>query len=300
VSQLTHAVVLAAGLGTRLRPLTTVRAKAAIPVAGEPMARRIIRGLAAHGVHDIVVNLHHLPHTLTATLGDGSDLGATVRYSWEQPEVLGSGGGPRQALPIVGADTFFLVNGDTLTDVDLVAVAASHQQTGALVTLALVPNTSFERYGGVVLDADGLVTGFVHRGPAARGSFHFIGVQIAEAEVFASLLPGAVAASIGGAGGGGVYDELIRHRADSVRGFVSEAQFFDVGTVADYWRTSIAFAPDPSARNILWDDVNIADDAIVKECIVTDGVQVAGGSVYRRQILLRGPDGQTIAEPLGF
>ena len=295
MSQLTHAVVLAAGLGTRLRPLTTVRAKAAIPVAGEPMARRIIRGLAAHGVRDIVVNLHHLPHTLTATLGDGSDLGAAIRYSWEQPEVLGSGGGPRQALPIVGADTFFLVNGDTLTDVDLDAVAASHQQTGALVTLALVPNTSFERYGGVVLDADGIVTGFVYRGPAARGSFHFIGVQIAGAEVFASVSPGTVAASIGG-----VYDELIRRRAGSVRGFVSEAQFFDVGTVADYWRTSIAFAPEPTGRNILWDDVNIADDAIVEECIVTDGVQVTSGSVYRREILLRGSHGETIAEPLGF
>src|SRR6266851_3658628 len=98
-----HALVLAAGLGMRLRPLTTVRAKPAIPVAGDPIARRIVRWL-----------------------GDGSDLGARVRYSWEQPVVLGSAGGPRLALPMLEADTFLIVNGDTLTNVDLGQLAAVH------------------------------------------------------------------------------------------------------------------------------------------------------------------------------
>src|SRR5438128_12573924 len=94
-----YALLLAAGLGTRLRPLTDVRARPAIPVAGEPMIRRIIGWLAENGVRSIVLNLHHLPETLTAVVGDGSDLGASVRYSWEQPLVLGSAGGPRLALP---------------------------------------------------------------------------------------------------------------------------------------------------------------------------------------------------------
>jgi mannose-1-phosphate guanylyltransferase len=318
VPTLTHALVLTAGLGTRLRPLTTVRAKPAIPVAGEPIARRIVRWLAGHGATDVVLNLHHLPHTLTAVVGDGSDLGAQVRYSWEQPAVLGSAGGPRQALAIVGADTFFLVNGDTLTDVDLDALAAVHDQSGALVTLALVPNIEFDRYGGVLLDSDGNVTGFVRRGPAARGSFHFIGVQVVAAEAFAGLPAGAVAGSIGG-----VYDELIRLRPGSVRGLVSEARFFDVGTVTDYWNTSIALASDPSAfarsastfarsasvdrqslggshQSIVWDDVEIAEGSIVDHCIVTDRVRVPPGRVYRRQILMRGPDGETVTEPLDF
>ena len=113
---LRHALVLTAGLGTRLRPLTLVRAKPAIPVAGEPLVRRIVRWLAANGVTDVVLNLHYLPATLTAVVGDGSDLGARVRYSWEQPQVLGSAGGPRQALPILGADAFLIVNGDTLSE----------------------------------------------------------------------------------------------------------------------------------------------------------------------------------------
>src|SRR2546425_11132850 len=87
VPALRHALVLTAGLGTRLRPLTDVRAKPAIPVAGEPLVRRIIAWLAANGVTDLVLNLHHLPATLTAQVGDGSDLSARVRYSWEQPAI---------------------------------------------------------------------------------------------------------------------------------------------------------------------------------------------------------------------
>src|SRR5450755_202917 len=134
------ALVLTAGLGTRLRPLTLARAKPAIPVAGEPAIRRILRWLASHQVADVVLNLHYLPETITAVVGDGSDLSVRARYSWELPRILGSAGGPRQALPILGAETFFIANGDTLTDVDLAALAAAHQASGARVTLAVVPN----------------------------------------------------------------------------------------------------------------------------------------------------------------
>jgi NDP-sugar pyrophosphorylase family protein len=302
-----HALVLTAGLGTRLRPLTDVRAKPAIPVAGEPMIRRIVAWLVSHGVDELVLNLHHRPETLTAVVGDGADLGARVRYSWEQPRILGSAGGPRLAQPIVGAGTFLVVNGDTLTDVDLARFADAHTASGALVTLALVPNREFTRYGGVRLDADQRVVGFMPRGPAAEGSYHFIGVQMVEASVFDAVKPGEAANSIGG-----VYDALIASHRGSVRGWISDAAFWDVGTVADYWRTSDAFAAktvdassnethrariDASARvtrSILWDDVVVNADAVVDECIVTDGVVVAAGANYRRAVLLKG-DG---TEPL--
>src|SRR5439155_447349 len=119
----------------------------------------------------LVLNLHHLPATLTAVVGDGRDLGARVRYSWEQPRVLGSAGGPRLALPLVTdhtTDTFFIINGDTLTDVDPSAIAAAHAATDALVTLALVPNLEFERYGGVALEAAGAAGGVAGSGPPAE------------------------------------------------------------------------------------------------------------------------------------
>jgi len=311
-----HALLLTAGFGTRLRPLTDVRAKPAIPVAGEPMIRRIIRWLASNRIDDLVLNLHHRPDTLTAVLGDGSDLGARVRYSWEQPRILGSAGGPRLALPIVGADRFWIINGDTLTDVDLAAVAGAHAESGARVTLALVPNREFLRYGGVQLDANRRVTGFTARGPSAEGSYHYIGVQLVDADVFDAVTPGEPASSIGG-----VYDALIASQPGSIRGFVSGASFFDVGTAADYWRTSRAFmapttagvAPSPCVgrraridstaritRSILWDDVQVGREAVLDECIVTDGVVVPAGAVHSRAVIVRGEEDELLVTPLNL
>src|SRR5215470_5305728 len=151
-----RALVLTAGLGTRLRPLTLARAKAAAPVDGESLARRTIRWLVSHGVRDLVLNLHHKPESIAADVGDGADLSARVRYSWESP-VLGSAGGPRHALPLIGEKTFFLVNGDTLTDVDLPTMLDQHRRTGALVTMALIPNPDPAKYGGVRLDDSGVI-----------------------------------------------------------------------------------------------------------------------------------------------
>jgi NDP-sugar pyrophosphorylase family protein len=307
VSNLSHALVLTAGLGTRLSPLTHVRAKPAIPVAGQPLIRRILAGLVSYGVTDVTLNLHHLPHTLTAVVGDGSDLGARVRYSWEQPRILGSAGGPRQALDIVGASTFFLINGDTISDVSLRGVADAHQASDALVTLALVPNTQYLHYGGVRLAADGAVVGFVGRGPEAAGSFHLFGVQVVSRQAFASLTLGQAVNSIGG-----LYDRLIAERPGSIKGWISSAQYWDIGTVADYWKTSHDFlggrehpvgsstriaASAIVTRSIIWDDVEVGDRAILDECIVTDGVTVPEGAAYRRMILARGADGEISATP---
>ena len=266
------------------------------------MIHRIIRRLAARGVTDVVLNLHHRPETLTGLVGDGSGLGVRVRYSWEQPCVLGSAGGPRLALPLLASDPLLIVNGDTLTDVDLGALQRAHDASRADVTMALVPNEEFDRYGGVVIDAERRVTGFVPRGPGAKGSFHFIGVQLARRDVFASLSAGEPAKTIGG-----VYDALITRSAGSVRGFVCETEFWDVGTVADYWRMSDAFAAreqlgdvvcgrgttiDPSARirhSILWDDVRVGAGATIEDCIVTDAVSIPAGAQVRGEVLIDEP-----------
>jgi NDP-sugar pyrophosphorylase family protein len=292
-----HALVLTAGLGTRLRPLTLVRAKPAIPLAGEPLIRRIAGQLAAAGVTELVLNLHYRPESVASILGDGSDLNAQVRYSWEQPRILGSAGGPRLAAPIVGADTFFILNGDTLTDLDLDRLSAAHTASGALVTMALVPNRQPDHYGGVRLADDGAVTGFAPRGPSARGTFHFIGVQVVSAAAFQSVPAGVFASSVGE-----VYNHLLASQPGCIRGYLSDAAFWDIGTVTDYWRTSLAFAGadtgdfgrgrnaeiSPRAtltRSIVWDDVVIEARCSVEECIVTDGVRLRSGSAYRRSVL---------------
>ena len=303
-----HALVLTAGLGTRLEPLTRVRAKPAVPVGGEPIVRRIIRWLARQHVTELVLNLHHLPQTLSSRVGDGSDLGVRVRYSWEQPDVLGSAGGPRRALPMIGSETFFLVNGDTMTDLALEPLSEAHQKSGALVTMALVPNREPDRYGGVVLKDDGSFSGFARRGETARGSYHFIGVQAAHERAFSAIPDGRVANVHA------LYESLAASNPGSVRGYLCEAAFWDIGTPADYWKTHAAFlgsdSPehaygrharvDPAARvsrSILWDDVEVQGRAVVEECIVTDGVRIPAGSTYRRSILVREGD-KVLVTPL--
>ena len=268
------ALVLTAGLATRLRPLSRVRAKAALPVAGQPLVHRIIRWLAAAGVRDLVLNLHHLPHTITATVGDGASLGARIRYSWEMP-VLGSAGGPRHGLPLIDAARFLIVNGDTLTNLDLASVVDTHQRAGALVTMALVPNTEPHKYGGVLVNGEGSVAGFTRKGSAAP-SFHFIGVQVAEAETFASLPDNTPHESVGA-----LYPLLMRERPGAIRAHIAEAEFLDIGTPADYLDTCIRLAareghPLPD-NSVLWDDVVVEPGARLTRCVVTDGAHVPAG-----------------------
>jgi NDP-sugar pyrophosphorylase family protein len=298
------ALLLTAGLGTRLDPLTRVRAKAAVPVAGVPLARRIVSWLTGQGHTDVTCNLHHLPHTITAALGDGGDLGARIRYSWEQPLVLGSAGGPRQALDIVGADTFLIVNGDTLTDVRIAEITDAHERSTAVVTLALVPNAEPHRYGGVLMDDRGAVTGFAPRGPRAIGSWHFIGVQVVQARAFSPVAAGVPAASIGG-----VYDHWIETEPGSVRGVALAADFMDIGSIADYRRTSARLnrgRADVGARpqiagtarldgSIIWDDVVIGAAVELDHCIVTDGVRVPDGAHFSNAVLLNDPQGHLSA-----
>jgi NDP-sugar pyrophosphorylase family protein len=289
-------LLLTAGLGTRLRPLSSVRAKPAVPVAGEPLVKRIARWISGAGISDVVLNLHHLPATIAAVMGDGSDIGLRLRYSWEQPRILGSAGGPRHALPLIDADSFLIVNGDTLTDADLSDLSAAHAVAGRIVTLALVPNREPLKYGGVTLGSRDEVTGFVARGPQATGSFHFIGLQIVEADVFRPLPDNQEAATIGG-----LYDRLVANRPGAIGGAVLEARFWDIGTVADYWRTTWALAcggqdlivgsgvlVDPSARvtaSIIWDDVEVGADCRVDQCIVTDAVRLPPGTICRRAVV---------------
>lgn len=278
------ALVLTAGLATRLRPLSFVRAKAALPVGGEPLARRILRYLAAAGVTDAVLNLHHLPHTLTSLVGDGSELGMRVCYSWEVP-VLGSAGGPKRAASILGESPFLIVNGDTLTNAPIEEIVSVHRRSGALVTLAVVPNTQPDKYSGLAVAADGQVTGLVGRG-STRPSHHFIGIQVAEAEAFASVPAETPYESIGA-----LYPSLIAARPGSVRAYLAEAEFFDIGTPADYLDTSQLISRreghesipgarahiDSTARldgSILWDDVTVEAGVMLRDCIVTDGVRV--------------------------
>jgi NDP-sugar pyrophosphorylase family protein len=261
---------------------------------------RILRQLAASGITDAVLNLHHLPHTITSLVGDGAELGVRVRYSWEVP-VLGSAGGPRRAAPLLGP-TFLIVNGDTLTSVNVAALLGHHRKSGALVTMAVVPNTEPEKYSGLVADHDGAMTGVARRGSTER-SFHFVGVQVAEAQAFASVPADTPFESVAA-----LYPSLIAAQRGAVRVFETSADFFDIGTPSDYLDTSLRIAErerrdliadsraqvDPTARverSVLWDDVVVEAGTMLRECVVTDGVRVPADTSWHG-VTIRKADGE--------
>jgi len=290
------ALVLAAGLGTRLDPLTRLVAKPAVPLAGRSLVERLLEHLQRQGVRDVVVNLHHRAETITRLLGDGCQLGLRVRYSWE-PEVLGSAGGPRRALPLLDADTFLIANGDTLSNVRLAPLIDAHRRTRADVTLAVVENPAPDRYNGIVLDDTQAVAGFVPAGRAER-SWHFIGLQVAEAEVFQSLADGVPAETIHG-----IYRDRVRARPGCLRARPVTADFHDVGTPEDYLHTARLIAGaagdasviEPGAsvdadaqvlRSVVWPGARLGRGVRLEDCIVTGPVTVPAGFRRRRATLV--------------
>jgi len=276
-------MLMSAGLGTRLDPLTRLVAKPAVPLGDRTLIERVLEWLAAHECRRVVINLHHIPDSITAIVGDGSHLGVAVRYSWEYP-LLGSAGGPRHALPLLDADRILLVNGDTLCDVDLAAMIDAHVRHDADVTMAVVPNAQPDHYNGIVADHDHAVTAFVPRGHAA-GSWHFVGVQIVNRAVLAPLPDGVPADTVHG-----LYRAVLAQRPGRLRVWPTSGRFIDVGTPRDYLATALAFhTPAPAVaglhRCVVWSGCSIGARTSLDECVVVGGAHVPDGFVARRAVL---------------
>jgi mannose-1-phosphate guanylyltransferase len=153
------AMLLAAGLGTRLRPLTYELPKPMVPILGRPVMEHILRLLARHGFDDVVANLHYFPNLIRGRFGDGSDYGIRLVYSFE-PELMGTAGGVRNAREHFGDETFLVISGDALTDIDLTALLRTHSEKGGIATLALKRVDDPREFGVVIVAEDGRVQGF--------------------------------------------------------------------------------------------------------------------------------------------
>lgn len=153
---------MAAGLGTRLRPITEEIPKPVVPVGNVAIVEQLVRLLARHGVDQVIANLHWFPETVRARLGDGNELGLEVSYRQEE-ELLGTAGGVRNVADFLtgtGDDTFFVLAGDALTDVDLTALAEAHRSNGGVATLAVKQVADVSEFGVIVTGSDGRVQGF--------------------------------------------------------------------------------------------------------------------------------------------
>ena len=187
-----QAMILAAGLGTRLRPLTGERPKPMFPLCNQALVRWVASGCAKQGFAQIQVNLHHLGSQIRQELGDGDDLGAGIRY-YPEPKIMGTGGAIRRMFADARRDTVLVVNGKIVHDVDLRVALASHRQSGAMATMVVHPVDDPERWGAIGADENGRIHRVVNTQADTRlplRLYMFTGIHLLEADFIARLPQG--------------------------------------------------------------------------------------------------------------
>jgi NDP-sugar pyrophosphorylase family protein len=318
------AMVLAAGLGTRMRPLTLDRAKPVLPVLNRPLLHWTLELLAAHGVREVMVNLHHLPRTVRAAVGDGRAFGVKVSYSYERV-ILGTGGGPRKVRRWLGDEPVLLLNGDVVFDFDLTRLRRAHERAGAPATLALIPNPDRRRYSPVITGPDGRVRSLAGLPRPARGTVSmFTGVHILEPALLDRLRPGPSDTVRD------LYAPLIAEGRPPL-GVRLRGPWYDLGSPSLYLasqqslltsrfrgiRRGSVIHPEarvhPAARvvrsvvgkgtviaegaevrgSVLWDRVKVGRGAVVEGSILAAGVKVEDGEALLSALLMKG---QPLAE----
>jgi len=172
-------MVLAAGLGTRLRPLTYQITKPMVPVLDRPVMEHILDLLARHSFEQVIANLHYFPDSIREYFG------SRISYHYE-PELLGTAGGVRACADFLGDQSFLVISGDALTDIDLAAMAAAHARAGGIATLAVKQVLDTREYGVVLHDRDGRVTGFQEKPDPqeALSELGNCGIYMFEPEIF--------------------------------------------------------------------------------------------------------------------
>ena len=253
------AMILAAGKGTRVRPLTYDLPKPMIPVLGKPVMAYLIEHLRKHGVTEIMVNVSHLHEKIEEYFGEGEQFGVQIGYSFEgytkeDGEVvavpIGSAGGMKKIQEFGGFfdDTTIVLCGDALIDLDLKAALLEHRRKGAMASVITreVPWDKVSSYGVVVTDKTGRITQFQEKPKQEDALSNFIstGIYIFEPEVI-DLIPSGVEFDIG--------SQLFPLLAEKGMPFYAQGRPFnwlDIGSVSDYWEV---------LQNVLTGEVNHMD-----------------------------------------
>lgn len=301
------AFVLAAGLGTRLHPLTAHRPKPLVPVCGVPMLSYALAACARYGLTDVIVNAHWLAEQIEAWAGERE--GVRVMVSTERPDVLGTGGGLKRVEPLL-AERFAVLNADVLHDVDLGALLAAVPDGGGALVLRPDP-TDADRYGHVSADAEGVVVRmreFAAAEPigALRTDTHFTGIHAMHRDLLADAEPGFSCILRT------AYTRRIGRRV--VRGVRYAGPWLDVGDPASYLATNLAvlrgevrLSLDPLARGVappagvevrgpVWigPGAEIAAGAVLDHAVIGAGARIGPVHVARSVVW----DGVSLAEPL--
>ena len=287
-----RAMILAAGYGTRLWPLTLDRAKPALPFMGRPLVGYVAEYLARFGCGEIIVNLHHRPETVRAALGDGGDFGVRLSYI-EEPEILGTSGALDNARAYLDGDTFIVVNGKIATDIDLRDALETHRRERALVTLVLRRNVERDRYSTVEVE-DHLVKSFGGFPAVTSGSaggavqasesgddapLMFTGIQILEPRIFDYIPRGVFSHSVTD-----VYIPAIA-RGERIAAHVGGGMWHELSTIRRYRDISLTLMRLEGRDVQCGLNSIIEKGADVRESILWEGVRVEAGARVRRAIL---------------
>ena len=221
-------MILAAGLGTRLRPLTEQIPKPLLSVGGTPIILWNLLLLRQHGIKDVIVNLHHLGHKIRQELRDGSQWGMRIQYSAE-PVILGTGGGIKAVEPFFEGKPFLVMNGDTLIDLDLIELMEKHRAGNFVATMVLREDPDVERWGVIETSPDHRVLTILGRGQKALPScpstlrFMFAGVHVIHPRLLRRCPQGQPSSIID------AYVSELEHDA-LIQGFIAKGYWSDIGT----------------------------------------------------------------------
>jgi NDP-sugar pyrophosphorylase family protein len=301
------AMILAAGFGTRLFPLTIDRTKPAIPFLGKPLVGYVAEYVATFGIDSVVVNLHHQPQSVIRALGNGEAFGVHIDYTIEEPNILGTAGALDNARSFLENGTFLVVNGKIITDIDVREAIETHHRSGAIATMVLQPNVKRERFTEVYAEG-GFLKGFgdfAHpfteqeiRDPRAAdvAPFMFTGIHIFEPRVF-EYIPR------------GVYSDIVPtfynpalNKGEKIGVHVADGVWHELSTIPRYLDISLAMMKSGDVHfghncvmagavslkdSVIWDDVTIGDGATLYRTIIADGVTIEPGEHFENVAIVR-------------
>ena len=294
-----RAIILSAGYGTRLWPLTEDRTKPAIPILGKPLVGYVAEYLAGYGFDEIVVNLHHRPESVRNALGDGSRFGVKLHYV-EEPLILGTSGALDNTREFFDRETFLVVNGKIIADIDLNAALETHRRTNALATLVLLPNTRRERFS-IVETEDGRITRFAGMpDPEVTGPvpLMFTGIHIMEPRIFDYIPRGIFSDSVTH-----VYPQAMA-KGEIVAAHVASGKWRELSTLKRYLEISVEMLKEtgrpyvtgagtdisPTASvtdSVLWDGVSVGAGARVDRCVLADNVTIPANEIIENAVIVR-------------
>lgn len=225
------AFVLAAGMGTRLLPITKLNPKPLIPVNGIPLICYTLRYLKYYGITDIFINLHHFGEKITKALGSGTSFGVSITYS-EEPFLLGTGGGMKKLEKAFGADPFLVINSDVLTDFPITNLINFHHQKKAMASLVLRKDLDAARYGPIEIDSSGRIQSILGKEKKSSNELEelmFTGIHLVDPEVLRAI-PEGIFYSITDC-----YIDLLLQESP-LYGLMMEGFWGDLGTLEEYGR----------------------------------------------------------------